>query len=959
MSSSIIIKGARENNLQNIDLELPKNKLIVITGLSGSGKSTLAFDTIYAEGQRRYLESLSAYARQFLETLKKPDVDSIEGLSPAIAINQKTVSHNPRSTVGTITEIYDYLRLLFAKIGTPYCSECNVRVVRVTIDEIMEQVLENFQNEVEIWAPIIQSRKGEFRNLLNIWMQEGYEEVQIDGMRTLISEAPSLTKHQKHDLFLLVDRVDLMQSDLYRLEEALANAQEKSGGLVIVKANSKTLEFNLNFTCPKCRKSVPQLEARNFSFNSPHGACEVCDGLGTRIQVDRTLIVPDLNKTIAEGGILPWSYDKNWYRDLVDSLAAHYKISTKTPIKNIEPKVLKAIIEGSEVAESIRIRHYTNGGYESFETITFRGLVTFLEEQYRRHTYGPKRREVEKYLSPAACSDCNGTRLKKESLFVKIAHRNIAQLTQLNVHELKKFITTLRLTSRQQTIADRLIKETVSRLEFLEKVGLGYLTLARSVITLSGGESQRIRLASQLGSGLTGILYILDEPSIGLHPRDQKQLVEVLQNLRDLGNTVIVVEHDEQTIRAADFIVDIGPQAGEAGGHVVASGTLTDIIQTKDSITGQYFRGDKKIPIPQNRRLAKEFLVISGAQENNLKRINVLIPHQALTLITGVSGSGKSTLLNEVIYKNLARKLNRSLIKPGRCEEIRGFDRFDRVVMINQAPIGRTPRSNPATYTGVFTMIRELFALTPESQVRGYGAGRFSFNVPSNRGGGRCEACRGDGIIKIEMQFLTDVCIPCEVCNGLRYNKETLKVHFAGKNIAQVLDMSVFEAHHFFGDFPHIADRLQVLIDVGLGYITLGQSATTLSGGEAQRIKLARELVAKTRSHTFYILDEPTTGLHIDDVNRLIMVLNQLIDAGNTVAMIEHNLDVIKCADWVIDLGPEGGEAGGRIIAQGRPEEIIQEERSQTGRFLRELSGMRSQLSQSTASRITQRQFAG
>ncbi|MBI2590242.1 excinuclease ABC subunit UvrA [Candidatus Berkelbacteria bacterium] len=936
MHDFIQIRGAREHNLKNIDLDLPKNSLIVITGLSGSGKSSLAFDTIYAEGQRRYIESLSAYARQFLGQSNKPDVDSIEGLSPAISIDQKSASHNPRSTVGTVTEIHDYLRLLYAKIGLAHCQNDGASITRASIDEVIDRVIEQIPEETELalYAPIVRERKGEYHELLNNLAKEGFSEVIIDGKTLELNQTlPVLNRYSRHTLEVLIDRFILNDREMNRFSEGIEQAAGRAEGSVIIRSNKNEIRMNLSLLCTVCGTSFPKLEPRSFSFNSPFGACNNCDGLGVQRKIDPSLVLPDETKNIAEGAILPWTYSsKNWYGFTLRAVTEYYGIDMNAPIKTLKESERELLLTGPEAPVRIPATYYTQGKRNVFH-LRFEGIIPLLERRWRETESESVRQDLVKYMTESLCPTCTGARLKKVSLLVTVGGKNIAEISALPVDEAWAFFQTLTLSKRDTLIANRILKEIVNRLRFLANVGLGYLTLNRSAVTLAGGEAQRIRLASQVGSHLTGVLYVLDEPSIGLHARDNRKLIAILKKLRDLGNTVIVVEHDEETIQTADYVVDIGPHAGKRGGQVIAQGAPNDVMQNPRSLTGQYLAGAKQVLIPNKRRTSKYWLSIFGATENNLKRVNAHLPLGTFTCITGVSGSGKSTLLTDVIYNALARKLNRALVKPGAYERLEGFENLKRAILISQAPIGRTPRSNPATYTGVFTHIRELFAATSGARTRGYTAGRFSFNIA----GGRCENCAGDGAIKIEMQFLPDVYVPCDVCLGKRYNRDTLNIQFAGKNIAEILELTVDEALDFFADFPAIADKLKVLVNVGLGYIELGQSATTLSGGEAQRIKLASELARRGHGDTFYVLDEPTTGLHTDDIVKLLEVLNQLVDQGNTVVVIEHNLDVIKCADWVIDLGPEGGEAGGRVIACGAPEKIAVAQNSYTGQFLKRI----------------------
>lgn len=997
----IVIRGARQHNLKNIDLVLPKEKFIVITGISGSGKSSLAFDTLYAEGQRRYVESLSAYARQFLGRLDKPDVDFIEGLSPAISIDQKAMHHNPRSTVATVTEIYDYLRLLFARIGTPHCPKCGRPIVRQTPEQIVDQILSLPEGtRLHVLAPVVRGRKGTYGHLFEEIRRQGFVRVRVDGQVMTVDEALNLQldRYKQHWIDIVVDRIVVKPDIRSRLHESVETALKAGQGIVVVQlvdgagdsemttgkpGNRRTglktvapnaangdLVFSENFACPECNINIPELQPRNFSFNSPYGACPECDGLGTKAEFDPDLIIPNKNLSIADGAIVPWKlYTSNYKREILKAVAEAYGFSVHTPIKDLTKEQLNALLYGTD--RPVRVSYVNRYGRYRTLTTYFEGVIPILQEDYREAD-DEFREELRKFMALRPCPGCKGTRLKPESLAVTVRSTmqpksplpfpaeepqewnretvwrwNIAQVCQLSVREALMWLDTLRLTEKERTIAHQILKEIRNRLQFLVDVGLDYLTLDREASTLAGGEAQRIRLATQVGSGLTGVLYILDEPSIGLHPRDNKRLIDTLKKLRDMGNTVIVVEHDEETIRSADFVVDLGPGAGEHGGYVVATGTVEDIERCERSITGQYLSGKRKIPIPQVRRAPKGlWLVVKGAREHNLKNITVRFPLGLFICVTGVSGSGKSSLIVDILYKALARRLHGAMELPGDYDEIFVWDEkreakdevtkwIDKVINVDQSPIGRTPRSNPATYTGVFTYIRELFASTREAKARGYKPGRFSFNVK----GGRCEACQGDGYIKVEMHFLPDVFVPCEVCKGKRYNRETLEVTYRGKNIADVLEMSVDEALEFFENVPPIKRILQTLHDVGLGYIKLGQPATTLSGGEAQRVKLASELCRRATGRTLYILDEPTVGLHFYDVERLLNVLHRLVDMGNTVIVIEHNLEVIKTADWIIDLGPEGGEQGGGIVAEGSPELVADVKQSYTGQFLREVLG--------------------
>ena len=934
MEDKIIIRGARAHNLKNIDLDIPRNELVVITGISGSGKSSLAFDTIYAEGQRRYIESLSSYARQFLGQMEKPDVDLIDGLSPAISIDQKSASHNPRSTVGTITEIYDYLRVLYARIGKPFCPNDDTPIVKQTIDQIIDFILNLLPNkEILILAPVIRGRKGEYHQLLNDLYQEGYLRVRVNGKIKNLREKIVLSRYKSHNIEVVVDQIKVEPLQRKRLAEALEQSMKLADHLSIINdiEAKEDFAFSEELSCPKCGFSYSEISPRLFSFNSPFGACPTCQGLGFKREIDSDLVMPDKNKTIDQGAIVPWSFGKNGYlTSIVKAAASHYLIPTNVRIKDLKDEQLKILLYGSNA--KIEVRHYSASGTRVF-SMRWKGIVNTLKDRFAQTESDAVRAEIEKYMSVSPCQECSGARLKKETLSIKINGISIAEFTAKSVRDANDFLTNIKLTEREQTIASQILKEIKNRLEFLINVGLDYLTLNRMGATLAGGEAQRIRLASQLGSKLMGVLYILDEPSIGLHQRDNRKLIDTLKYLKELGNTVIVVEHDEETIRNADYIIDIGPGAGEHGGKIIAAGPLQTILEKKESLTGQYLRGDKQIAIPKKRRVPKSFIEIRGAKEHNLKNINAYIPLGVLTCVTGVSGSGKSTLINDILYKGVAFKIMRHLEKPGLHKEIVGTENIDKILIIDQSPIGRTPRSNPATYTKSFDYIREIFAMTKEARERGYRPGRFSFNVQ----GGRCENCAGDGLIKIEMHFLPDVYVPCEVCQGKRYNHETLEVKYKGKNISEVLDMTVEEALEFFAPIKKIADKLQTLVDVGLGYIRLGQSATTLSGGEAQRIKLATELSKPATGNTLYILDEPTTGLHFADIAKLLEVLNRLVNAGNSVLVIEHNLDVIKSADAIIDLGPEGGEGGGKIIATGSPEQVAANTKSHTGHYLKEV----------------------
>ncbi len=927
----IYVKGARENNLKNVDLEIPRDKLVVFTGLSGSGKSSLAFDTIFAEGQRRYVESLSSYARMFLGQMQKPDVDYIEGLSPAVSIDQKTTSHNPRSTVGTVTEIYDYLRLLYARVGTPHCPKCGREIERQTVDQICDKIMEREGAKLQLLAPIVRGRKGEYRKELEQLKRAGYVRVRVDGNNYTLDEEITLDKNVKHTISVVVDRIVVKDGAQRRIADAIETAIKLSEGLVIADFDGEEVLYSTKYACPDCELSFEELSPRLFSFNNPYGACPECGGLGFRNEIDTNLLVTDWNKSLRQGAIKVSGWDAGHMSAMqFKALADAYDFSIDTPIKDLSKNVLNIIFYGND-GDRIPME-YNSRTFSGFYHASFEGVANNLMRRYNDTDSEMVKNEIAKYMKEVPCSKCGGKRLKPEALAVTINGKNIYQLTEMSVSALKDFMSQISLTPTQHLIADRIIKEICARLEFLINVGLDYLTLSRSATTLSGGESQRIRLATQIGSGLTGVLYILDEPSIGLHQKDNQRLLRSLKNLRDLGNTLIVVEHDEETIRSADYIVDIGVGAGIHGGKVVACGTVDDIIASKDSITGKYLSGELSIPVPIARRKGNgNYLHIKNARQNNLKNIDVDIPLGAFTCITGVSGSGKSSLVNEVLYPVLSNELMRSNVTTGNCDGIDGIENVDKVICIDQSPIGRTPRSNPATYTGVFGDIRELFASLPDAKARGYTAGRFSFNV----GGGRCEHCGGDGIIKIEMHFLPDIYVPCEVCKGARYNRETLEVKYKGKSISDVLDMTIEEATEFFANIPKIRNKIKTLNDVGLGYVKLGQSSTTLSGGEAQRVKLATELSRRSTGKTVYILDEPTTGLHTHDVAKLVAILDRLVEQGNTVVVIEHNLDVVKVADYIVDLGPDGGDRGGTIVAQGTPEEVAGVSRSYTGQFLK------------------------
>lgn len=938
MKDEIVIKGAREHNLQNVDLTIPRNQMVVFTGVSGSGKSSLAFDTIYAEGQRRYVESLSSYARQFLGQMEKPDVDLIEGLSPAISIDQKTTSHNPRSTVGTVTEIYDYLRLLFARIGIPHCPKCGKEIRRQTIDQIVDRIMElPERTKLQLLAPVVRGRKGEHVKLLEDAKKSGYVRVRVDGILYDLSETIALEKNKKHNIEIVVDRLVVREGIQKRLTESIETVTALSGGLLLVDLNQgeDELMFSQNFSCPDCGIDLMEIEPRVFSFNNPSGACPTCTGLGMQMKFDEHLIVPNDSLSIIKGAIVAPGYNSiatkgSMSRVLFDALAEKYGFSLETPFRELPEDVKKIIFYGTGV-EKLRITYTNYRGTGSYD-YAFEGILNNLQRRYNE-TSETMRGEYEEYMTNIECPDCHGKRLRPEVLAITVGGRNISEVTELSVAEIQRFFAALKLSGQEEMIAERILKELHARVGFLMDVGLDYLTLSRTAGTLSGGEAQRIRLATQIGSGLVGVVYILDEPSIGLHQRDNDKLLATLKHLRDIGNSLIVVEHDEDTMLAADFVVDIGPGAGRDGGEVVCAGSVAEIMACERSVTGDYLSGRKKIEIPRERRVfnRENLLTIKGAAENNLKNINVEIPLGIFTCVTGVSGSGKSSLVNEILYKRLARDLNRAKLRPGAHTEMLGLEKLDKVINIDQSPIGRTPRSNPATYTGLFDMIRDVFAQTTEAKMRGYQKGRFSFNVK----GGRCEACTGDGIIKIEMHFLPDIYVPCEVCGGKRYNRETLEVKYKGKTISDVLEMTVEEALVFFENIPRIKSKLQTLYDVGLSYVQLGQSSTTLSGGEAQRVKLATELSRKSTGRTMYILDEPTTGLHTADVHKLVHILQRLAEGGNTVVVIEHNLDVIKTADYIIDLGPEGGDKGGTLVAAGTPEEICKVEESYTGRYLK------------------------
>lgn len=933
---SIVVKGARAHNLKNIDIELPKNKLIVMTGLSGSGKSSLAFDTIYAEGQRRYVESLSAYARQFLGQMDKPDVDTIEGLSPAISIDQKTTSKNPRSTVATVTEIYDYIRLLYARVGKPYCPNHHIEIESQTVQQMVDRIMElETRTKIQLLAPVISHRKGSHEKLIEDIGKKGYVRLRIDGEIVDVNEVPELDKNKNHTIEVVVDRLVVKEGIETRLADSIETALELSEGQLTVDViDGEDLKFSESHACPICGFSIGELEPRMFSFNSPFGACPTCDGLGQKLTVDVDLVVPDKDKTLNEGAIEPWiPTSSDFYPTLLKRVCEVYKINMDKPFKKLTERQRDILLYGSGDKE-IEFTFTQRQGGTRKRTMVFEGVVPNISRRFHESPSEYTREMMSKYMTELPCETCHGQRLSREALSVYIGGLNIGEVVEYSISQALNYYKNINLSEQDQAIANQILKEIISRLTFLNNVGLEYLTLNRASGTLSGGEAQRIRLATQIGSRLTGVLYVLDEPSIGLHQRDNDRLINTLKEMRDLGNTLIVVEHDDDTMRAADYLVDIGPGAGEHGGQIVSSGTPQKVMKDKKSLTGQYLSGKKRIEVPEYRRPASDRKIsIRGARSNNLKGVDVDIPLSIMTVVTGVSGSGKSSLVNEVLYKSLAQKINKSKVKPGLYDKIEGIDQLDKIIDIDQSPIGRTPRSNPATYTGVFDDIRDVFAQTNEAKIRGYQKGRFSFNVK----GGRCEACKGDGIIKIEMHFLPDVYVPCEVCDGKRYNRETLEVTYKGKNIADILEMTVEEATQFFENIPKIKRKLQTLVDVGLGYVTLGQQATTLSGGEAQRVKLASELHKRSTGKSIYILDEPTTGLHVDDISRLLKVLNRLVENGDTVVIIEHNLDVIKTADYIIDLGPEGGSGGGTIVATGTPEDIAQTKSSYTGKYLKEV----------------------
>ncbi|HET7807987.1 MAG TPA: excinuclease ABC subunit UvrA [Gaiellaceae bacterium] len=931
----LVVHGAREHNLKDITVHLPRHALICVTGLSGSGKSSLAFDTIYAEGQRRYVESLSAYARQFLQMMEKPDVDSIDGLSPAISIDQKTTSRNPRSTVGTVTEIYDYLRLLYARIGKPHCPVCGRPIAGQSQEAIVDQILQLPEGtRFTVNAPVVRDRKGEYRDVFEELRAEGFTRVKVDGEQHLLEEPPTLDKKFKHTIEVVVDRLVMKQDLRQRLAQSVETAAALAEGLVVVDVlEGEPMTFSENFACPEHGVGLPELEPRIFSFNSPHGACPRCTGLGAQQEIDPDLLVPDTSLSIGEGALVPWSLgNSSFYESVIQAIADRYEIDLELPWQELPEEQQNLFLFGTN-GDKVYVQYRNRMGRRRSYMLAFEGIVASLERRYRETDSSQQRERIEEYMSFRPCPVCGGARLKPEVLAVTVGGKNIHEFTRMSVQRAIEFVDGLELTETERLIGERILKEIRERLTFLENVGVGYLQLDRAAATLSGGEAQRLRLATQIGSQLVGVLYILDEPSIGLHQRDNGKLITTLERLRDLGNTVLVVEHDEQMMRSADHLVDMGPGAGEHGGHVVAEGPAKTVERNRQSVTGQFLSGKRQIAVPERRPNDNGAFSVRGARMHNLKDVDVEFPVGKFICVTGVSGSGKSTLVNEIVYKALANRLHRMRVKPGDHDAVEGIDCFDKVIDIDQSPIGRTPRSNPATYTDIFTPIRELYSLTPEAKVRGYKPGRFSFNVR----GGRCETCKGDGTIKIEMHFLPDVYVPCETCGGKRYNRETLEVRFKGKSIADVLDMSVEEALRFFSKIPKLRRRLQTLHDVGLDYVKLGQPATTLSGGEAQRVKLAKELGKVATGRTLYILDEPTTGLHFADIEKLLEVLQRLVDAGNTVLVIEHNLDVIKQADWIVDLGPEGGEAGGEVIATGTPEDVAAVERSATGQFLREI----------------------
>ena len=938
MHDSIIIKGAREHNLKNVSIELPRDQLIVFTGLSGSGKSSLAFDTLYAEGQRRYVESMSSYARQFLGQMDKPDVDSIEGLSPAISIDQKTTARNPRSTVGTVTEIHDYLRLMFARIGIPHCPDCGREIRQQSVDEMVAAILALPEGtRIQLLSPVVRARKGEHTKLLEQALKDGFLRVRIDGEMHSLDEAPKLDKQKKHTIEIVVDRLVVRgESIRQRLTDSLETAMKQSGGLVTVQRldTNEEIAFSQNYACPECGVNIEELAPRMFSFNNPYGACPECSGLGTLMKISPDLCIPDKTKSLHEGAVscMGWNSSgegQSFAGSMFDALAEHFGFSADVPVKDLPPKAMDIILYGTN-GKKIPVKYHTVAGHGEYMT-AFEGVIPALERRYRETASDNMKAAYEQYMAHETCPCCHGKRLKKESLAVTVGDKNIADVSDMNISDARSYLSSLSLSATHSMIATPILREIDARLNFLNDVGLDYLTLSRAAATLSGGEAQRIRLATQIGSGLVGVLYILDEPSIGLHQRDNARLLQTLRHLRDLGNTLIVVEHDEDTLRAADYLVDIGPGAGEHGGRIVAHGTMKDLMNAPESITGDYLSGRKAIPIPARRRVPTGYLTVRGAREHNLKNIDVQFPLGVFCCVSGVSGSGKSSLVNSIVHQTLARDLNRAHTQPGDCDGIDGIEQLDKIICIDQSPIGRTPRSNPATYTGLFDLIRRVFAQTNEAKVRGYKENRFSFNVK----GGRCESCAGDGLLKIEMHFMPDLYVPCEVCGGKRYNHETLQVKYKGYSISDVLNMTVEEAMAVFENHPAIVNKLRTLYDVGLSYMRLGQPSTTLSGGEAQRVKLATELSRRATGRTMLLLDEPTTGLHVDDVNRLVRVLQQLTDAGNSVLVIEHNLDVLKTADYLIDLGPEGGDKGGEVVACGTPEQVAACEKSYTGQFLR------------------------
>ncbi len=934
MEKKIIVRGAREHNLKNVDVEIPRNQLVVFTGLSGSGKSSLAFDTIYAEGQRRYVESMSSYARQFLGQMNKPDVDAIEGLSPAISIDQKTTARNPRSTVGTVTEIYDYLRLLYARVGVPHCPECGKEIRQQTVDQMVDAVMALPEGtKMQLMAPVVRGRKGEHVKLLQDAARNGFVRVRIDGEMYELDDVPELDKQKKHQIDIVVDRLVVRPGIEQRLTDSLETAMRESGGLAVIQLiqTGEEMTFSQNYACPDCGVNIEELAPRMFSFNNPYGACPVCSGLGETMKISREMVIPDPGLSLNQGAVncMGWNSGEghSTAHAMFCALAEHYKFSMDTPVKDLPEKVMDKILYGTG-SQKLKIK-FDSGTYQT----TFEGVIASLERRYRETQSDGMKAAYEEYMAHETCPVCKGKRLKKEALAVTVGDVDIATLSSFNIRRAMDFLNALTFSEKNQMIAAPILRETDARLRFLCDVGLEYLTLSRGAATLSGGEAQRIRLATQIGSGLTGVLYILDEPSIGLHQRDNQRLLNTMRHLKDLGNTLIVVEHDEETLRSADYVVDIGPGPGEHGGHIVAQGTVQDLMNAKDSITGQYLSGKKCIPVPHQRRTPTGFLTVKGAREHNLKNIDVHFPLGVLCCVTGVSGSGKSSLVNAILYGALAHELNRARFRKADYDAIEGKEQLDKIINIDQSPIGRSPRSNPATYTGLFDQIRRVFAQLPEAKIRGYKENRFSFNVK----GGRCEACAGDGLLKIEMHFMADIYVPCEVCHGKRYSRETLEVKYRGLSIADVLDLTVEEAMGVFENHPAIMQKLQTLYDVGLGYMHLGQPSTTLSGGEAQRVKLATELSRRATGKTVILLDEPTTGLHMDDVSRLVKVLQRLTDAGNTVLVIEHNLDMIKTADYIIDLGPEGGDQGGTVVAQGTPEQVALVEESYTGQFLRDI----------------------